>query len=95
MPRVALARTSLRCRRLRERAPQSRATRSALGAPHPHPSLRGVGGGAQNPGAFFDVTVGDNAAGFAEGFEATVGWDPTSGFGTLNFPALKDVVLAL
>ena len=43
---------------------------------------------------FFDITTGSNPGplGLCGGFEATVGWDPASGWGSPNFSILKDLV---
>eukprot|EP01088_Endostelium_zonatum_P004963 TRINITY_DN1635_c0_g1_i2.p1 TRINITY_DN1635_c0_g1~~TRINITY_DN1635_c0_g1_i2.p1 ORF type:complete len:763 (-),score=189.59 TRINITY_DN1635_c0_g1_i2:19-2283(-) len=44
------------------------------------------------PGAFNDIVMGKNECGFAAcckyGFEAEIGWDPVTGFGTPNFGAI-------
>lgn len=42
-----------------------------------------------NPQAFFDVTTGDNPGCGTNGFPASKGWDPVTGLGTPNFPALR------
>ncbi|EKM56141.1 uncharacterized protein PHACADRAFT_257222 [Phanerochaete carnosa HHB-10118-sp] len=42
-----------------------------------------------NPGAFHDITTGDNPGCNTNGFPATTGWDPVTGLGTPNFAALK------
>jgi tripeptidyl-peptidase-1 len=52
--------------------------------------LYGVAGPA---GVFFDVTTGTNNAGFGNGFTATTGWDPATGFGTPNYPAMLKLVM--
>ena len=42
-------------------------------------------------GAMFecqDVTTGMNNAGIGSGFKATEGWDPATGWGTPNLPAM-------
>jgi tripeptidyl-peptidase-1 len=44
-------------------------------------------------GAFFDVSSGTNNAGAGEGFSAAAGWDPATGYGTPNYPALRALVL--
>lgn len=44
----------------------------------------------QNPSAFNDVTQGKNSGAGSQGFEAIAGWDPATGFGTPNFPKLRD-----
>ena len=47
-----------------------------------------------------DITIGRNkCTGLItcceEGFEATAGWDPASGLGSVNFPKLRDLIVAL
>lgn len=47
-----------------------------------------------------DITVGRNkCTGVVtccnEGFEATAGWDPASGLGSVNYPKLKEFMVAL
>ena len=54
----------------------------------------------QHPEAFTDVVVGSNAvaAGFegrSYGFNATAGWDPVTGWGVPDFPALLKIVLSV
>ena len=47
---------------------------------------------------FFDVTKGNNRGGTTscdDGFKATTGWDPASGWGQPNFGLLKNLVLQL
>jgi tripeptidyl-peptidase-1 len=50
------------------------------------------------PGAFFDVTVGDNInslcckSGAESGFECATGWDPVTGVGTPNFAVLSTLI---
>jgi tripeptidyl-peptidase-1 len=51
-------------------------------------------GVAAPAGAFYDVTTGQNNAGFGEGFTATTGWDPATGYGTPNFPTMLEVAMA-
>ncbi|THH32219.1 hypothetical protein EUX98_g1971 [Antrodiella citrinella] len=41
-----------------------------------------------NPQAFNDITTGDNPGCNTNGFPAKAGWDPVTGLGTPNFPAL-------
>ncbi|THH32184.1 hypothetical protein EUX98_g1978 [Antrodiella citrinella] len=41
-----------------------------------------------NPQAFNDITTGDNSGCNTNGFPAKAGWDPVTGLGTPNFPAL-------
>jgi len=55
-----------------------------------NPWIYGVAGPA---GVFNDVTTGTNNAGTGNGFTATTGWDPATGFGTPNFVALEQLVL--
>ncbi|GBE79871.1 Tripeptidyl-peptidase sed3 [Sparassis crispa] len=45
--------------------------------------------GSRVPEAFNDITVGNNPGCGTEGFNATAGWDPVTGFGTPNFANLK------
>ncbi|KAF8531378.1 subtilisin-like protein [Gautieria morchelliformis] len=45
-----------------------------------------------NPGVFTDITTGSNPGCNTNGFPATTGWDPVTGFGTPNFAALKTAV---
>lgn len=46
-----------------------------------------------NPGAFHDITVGNNSGCNTEGFVASKGWDPVTGLGTPNYPALLAVFM--
>jgi len=48
-----------------------------------------------NPGAFNDITVGNNSGCGTPGFYAAPGWDPVTGLGTPNYPALLEAFLAL
>lgn len=48
-----------------------------------------------NPGAFHDITVGNNSGCGTPGFFAASGWDPLTGLGTPNYPALLKVFMAL
>ncbi|KAJ5215379.1 uncharacterized protein N7498_001786 [Penicillium cinerascens] len=41
-----------------------------------------------HPDAFFDITKGDNPGCGTNGFSAGVGWDPVTGLGSPNYPAL-------
>ncbi|KAG2361728.1 peptidase S8/S53 domain-containing protein [Suillus spraguei] len=45
--------------------------------------------------ALNDITEGHNPGCGTEGFNASVGWDPVTGYGTPDFTKLKDLVLAL
>ncbi|KAJ7587863.1 family S53 protease-like protein [Mycena floridula] len=45
-----------------------------------------------NPGAFFDITSGNNPGCSTNGFSARAGWDPITGIGTPNFAALLTAV---
>ncbi|CCL99285.1 uncharacterized protein FIBRA_01301 [Fibroporia radiculosa] len=49
--------------------------------------------GASTPSAFNDITVGNNPGCGTEGFNATIGWDAVTGWGTPNFGVLKEIVL--
>jgi tripeptidyl-peptidase I len=55
-----------------------------------NPWIYGVAGPA---GVFNDVTSGTNNAGTGNGFTATKGWDPATGYGTPNYPAMLALVL--
>ncbi|KAI9711500.1 MAG: hypothetical protein M1820_002063 [Bogoriella megaspora] len=48
-----------------------------------------------NPQAFNDITTGTNPGCRTQGFSAVPGWDPVTGLGTPNYPALLSVFLAL
>jgi tripeptidyl-peptidase-1 len=45
--------------------------------------------------ALNDITVGNNPGCGTLGFNATIGWDPVTGYGTPNFEKLKALVLAM
>ncbi|CAG8204143.1 unnamed protein product [Penicillium salamii] len=47
-----------------------------------------------HPEAFFDVTVGDNPGCLNMSFPTAVGWDPVTGMGTPNYPALLEVFMS-
>lgn len=47
-----------------------------------------------NPGAFNDITVGSNPGCNTNGFVASKGWDPVTGLGTPNYPALLKVFMS-
>lgn len=51
-----------------------------------------------NPGMFRDIKKGYNNGGgpsiLKKGFYATTGWDPVTGLGTPNYPAIKAAALA-
>jgi tripeptidyl-peptidase I len=47
------------------------------------------------PGAFNDITLGDNKGCGTQGFRAVKGWDPLTGLGTPNYPKLLEVFLDL
>ncbi|TVY75723.1 Tripeptidyl-peptidase [Lachnellula suecica] len=48
-----------------------------------------------NPGMFHDITNGTNPGCNTNGFSAVEGWDPLSGLGTPNYPAMLEVFMAL
>ena len=48
-----------------------------------------------NPGAFNDITVGNNSGCGTSGFFAAKGWDPVTGLGTPNYPVLLDIFMKL
>merc|ERR1712060_954772 len=47
----------------------------------------------KNPQAFNDVEHGVNNGGGPHGFTAVKGWDAATGYGTPNFPKLKEAAL--
>ncbi|KAG0697323.1 peptidase S8/S53 domain-containing protein [Suillus ampliporus] len=55
-----------------------------------NPFLYSIGHMALN-----DITEGNNPGCQTEGFNATIGWDPVTGYGTPNFEKLKVLVLAM
>ncbi|KAJ8592808.1 subtilisin-like protein [Rhizopogon salebrosus TDB-379] len=55
-----------------------------------NPFLYAIGYTALN-----DITEGNNPGCGTEGFNATKGWDPVTGFGTPNFEKLKALVLSM
>lgn len=46
-----------------------------------------------NPDAFFDITTGNNSGCGTAGFYAAEGWDPVTGLGSPNYPALLKVFM--
>jgi tripeptidyl-peptidase-1 len=42
-----------------------------------------------------DVTTGGNQGCGTKGFTAVEGWDPVTGLGTPNFPAMVDLFIGL
>jgi len=48
-----------------------------------------------NPQVLNDVTTGGNQGCGTAGFESTTGWDPVTGLGTPNFPAMLDLFMGL
>lgn len=48
-----------------------------------------------NPSALHDITVGNNSGCGTPGFYAAPGWDPVTGLGTPNYPALLKVFMGL
>ncbi|KAF2166680.1 hypothetical protein M409DRAFT_66650 [Zasmidium cellare ATCC 36951] len=48
-----------------------------------------------HPEALHDITSGNNPGCGTAGFEAVEGWDPVTGLGTPNFPALERLFLSL
>ncbi|KAH8689320.1 peptidase S8/S53 domain-containing protein [Talaromyces proteolyticus] len=49
----------------------------------------------QNPQMFHDITTGGNPGCNSTGFPASVGWDPSTGLGTPNYPAMLELFLGL
>lgn len=60
----------------------------SLAAAHVQPTQHHPTVAADSGPAFHDVTRGNNAYGECVGFDAAVGWDPMTGLGTPNYPAL-------
>ncbi|KAJ5040232.1 uncharacterized protein L3040_005893 [Drepanopeziza brunnea f. sp. 'multigermtubi'] len=48
-----------------------------------------------NPGVLNDVTNGGNQGCGTKGFDSVPGWDPVTGLGTPNFPAMMDLFMSL
>jgi tripeptidyl-peptidase I len=48
-----------------------------------------------NPQVLNDVTVGGNQGCGTKGFESVQGWDPVTGLGTPNYPAMLDLFMGL
>lgn len=48
-----------------------------------------------NPGMFHDITVGSNPGCNTPGFKTSEGWDPVTGLGTPNYPAMLEVFMSL
>ena len=49
----------------------------------------------KHPSVFNDIVSGHNAGCGTKGFAAVPGWDPVTGLGTINFPKLLEVFMAL
>jgi tripeptidyl-peptidase-1 len=50
----------------------------------------------ENPSMFNDITIGDMSNGgecYGRGFKAVPGWDPVTGLGTPNYPAMLEYFL--
>jgi tripeptidyl-peptidase-1 len=48
-----------------------------------------------NPQVLTDITIGGNQGYGTKGFTAVPGWDPVTGLGTPNFPAMLDLFMGL
>ncbi|TVY83605.1 Tripeptidyl-peptidase sed1 [Lachnellula suecica] len=48
-----------------------------------------------NPSVLHDITTGTNAGCNTNGFSASTGWDPVSGLGTPNYPAMLKLFMSL
>ncbi len=48
-----------------------------------------------NPQVLNDITDGGNQGCGTKGFNSTTGWDPVTGLGTPNFPAMMDLFMSL
>ncbi|KAF2163195.1 hypothetical protein M409DRAFT_37314, partial [Zasmidium cellare ATCC 36951] len=49
----------------------------------------------EHPEVFNDITIGHSGGCDTDGFAAVPGWDPVTGLGTPNFPALEKLFLSL
>ena len=49
----------------------------------------------QNPHVLHDITVGTNPGCNTNGFSASVGWDPLTGLGTPNYPAMLALFMSM
>ncbi len=48
-----------------------------------------------NPQVLNDITSGTNPGCGTDGFTAVPGWDPLTGLGTPNYPAMEELFLSL
>lgn len=48
-----------------------------------------------NPSVLHDITTGDNPGCGTDGFSVATGWDPVTGLGTPNFPAMLALFMSL
>lgn len=48
-----------------------------------------------NPGVLHDITVGNNSGCGTPGFYASKGWDPVTGLGTPNYPAMLNLFMSM
>jgi tripeptidyl-peptidase I len=48
-----------------------------------------------HPDVLHDITEGNNPGCHSDGFNATEGWDPVTGLGTPNFPAMLEMFMSL
>ncbi|KUJ16192.1 subtilisin-like protein [Mollisia scopiformis] len=48
-----------------------------------------------NPQVLHDITQGDNPGCNTNGFSASTGWDPVTGLGTPNYPAMLELFMSL
>jgi len=48
-----------------------------------------------NPQVLNDVVNGGNPGCGTDGFQAVEGWDPVTGLGTPNYPAMEELFLSL
>ncbi|CAK4031335.1 alkaline serine protease [Lecanosticta acicola] len=49
----------------------------------------------QNPQVLHDITTGDNPGCNSNGFSVATGWDPVTGLGTPNYPAMLELFMGL
>lgn len=48
-----------------------------------------------NPGVLHDITTGSNPGCNTNGFAVSSGWDPVTGLGTPNYPAMLSLFMGL
>lgn len=48
----------------------------------------------KNPSVLHDITAGDNPGCGTNGFAVATGWDPVTGLGTPNYPAMLELFMS-